>query len=252
MTPIRRVWPAPGGAALSDDDLIRAYGRPAALRANFVSSADGAATLDGHSEGLSGAADKRVFGLLRMLCDALVVGAGTLRQEGYRPVRLDERRRAWRAAHGLPPYPTLVVVSARLDLDASSPVFAEAPVRPVVLTGFSASCPADLSEMADVRRYGSSAVDLAAALDGLRADGLSNVLCEGGPTLFGCLVAADLVDELCLTVSPQLAGAGAGRIVAGPPSAVRTLALHHVLAADDVLMLRYTRRVRPPDTPAIL
>jgi riboflavin biosynthesis pyrimidine reductase len=237
------------GEALTDEDLIRAYGRPAAptLRANFVTSADGAVTLDGFSAGLSGPADKRLFGLLRMLCDGLLVGAGTLRHEGYRPVRLDEPRRAWRREHGLHPYPTLAVVSASLDLDPAAPVFAQAPVRPVVLTGARSVAPPGLDEVVDVVRVGAGFGEAAAEVDPvagvaeLRRRGLDHILCEGGPRLFGTLLAADLVDELCLTVAPVLAGPGAGRIVGGPPSPARTLRLAHALEADGSLLLRYTR-----------
>ncbi|MGW4297839.1 dihydrofolate reductase family protein, partial [Micromonospora chersina] len=84
--------------------------------------------------------------------------------------------------------------------------------------------------------------DLAAGLAELRRRGLGQLLCEGGPHLFGALTAADLVDELCLTVAPLLAGAGPGRITAGDASPPRHLPLRHVLAAaDGVLMLRYAR-----------
>lgn len=209
---------------------------------NFVSSADGAVTLDGYSEGLSGEPDKRVFGLLRMLCDGLLVAAGTLRHEGYRAVRLSEPRRAWRREHGLAAYPRLVVVSGSLDLDPGQACFADAPVRPLVLTRAAATPPPGLTEVADLVRCGEERVDLAAGLAELRRRGLGELLCEGGPHLFGALTAADLVDELCLTVAPLLAGAGPGRITAGDPGAPRHLPLRHVLAAaDGVLMLRYAR-----------
>ena len=75
----------------------------------------------------------------------------------------------------------------------------------------------------------------------LRDRGIGTILSEGGPHLFGSLTAADLVEEVCLTVSSLLAGPGAGRITAGPPSGVRDLALAHVLCADDALLLRYVR-----------
>ncbi|MEV0396692.1 pyrimidine reductase family protein [Polymorphospora rubra] len=243
MTAIRRLSPDPAGAGLDDDTIADLYGRPAAptLRVNFVASADGAVEIEGHSAGLSGGPDKRVFGVLRMLCDALVVGAGTLRHEGYRALRLDDRRRAWRVAHGLPPYPTLVVVSGALDLDPRQAAFADAPVRPVILTHGRAPQRPDLAEVADLVTVGDDAVDLGAAVDLLRGRGHRQLLCEGGPQLFGGLTAADLVDEVCLTVSPLLAGAGAGRITAGPASPPRTMRLRHALAADDVLILRYTR-----------
>lgn len=246
--PIRRLWP--DGGILDDTALADSYARPAAptLRVNFVGSLDGAVELAGYSAGLSSPADKRVFGVLRMLCDALVVAAGTMRHEGYRAVRLDAHRRAWRRAHGLAEYPTLVVVSGSLDLDPAAPVFANAPVRPVVLTHRHADPPAGLTAVAEVLPCGDTEVDLTAGLAELRRRGHQQLLCEGGPRLFGALTAADLVDELCLTVAPLLAGPGAGRITAGPPSPPRGMALAHVLVADDdTLMLRYRRR---PDAAA--
>ncbi|SCL50032.1 Pyrimidine reductase, riboflavin biosynthesis [Micromonospora citrea] len=242
--PISALWPEPSARPLDDAALAARYGRADRphLRVNFVTSVDGAVSVDGYSAGLSGEPDKRVFGLLRMLCDALVVAAGTLRQEGYRAVRLDERRRAWRRERGLPEYPTLVVVSGSLDLDPAQAAFADAPTRPVVLTRGDATAPPGLADVADVVRCGDDRVDLAAGLAELRRRGLGQVLCEGGPRLFGALTAADLVDEVCLTVAPLLAGAGPGRITAGGPSEVRHLPLRHVLAAaDGVLMLRYAR-----------
>ena len=240
---IRQLWPDPAPTPLDDRDLAALYGRPErpTLRMNFVASADGAVELDGHSEGLSREPDKRVFGLLRMLCDALLVGAGTLREEGYRAVRLDPARRAWRREHGLAEYPTLVVISRSLRLDPASAAFADAPTRPVVLTHAGAEPPPGLEAVADVLYHGTDQVDLAAGLAELRRRGHRQLLCEGGPQLFGSLTAADLVDELCLTVAPLLAGPGAGRITAGPPAPPRAMALRHVLVADGALLLRYTR-----------
>ncbi|MEV0722369.1 pyrimidine reductase family protein [Micromonospora purpureochromogenes] len=247
--PIRRIWPTPATPPLDDAELTALYGRADRphLRVNFVASLDGAVTLDGYSAGLSGGPDKRVFGLLRMLCDGLLVAAGTLRHEGYRALRLSEPRRAWRRERGLPEYPTLVVVSGSLDLDPAQAAFADAPVRPVVLTHAAAEPPPGLTDVAELVRCGDERVDLAAGLAELRRRGLDQVLCEGGPHLFGALTAADLVDELCLTVAPLLAGAGPGRITAGDPGGPRELPLRHVLAADDgVLMLRHARDAAGP------
>ena len=242
---IRALWSvdaaAPSDTELDDEALTRCYDRSPAptVRVNFVTSVDGAVEVDGYSKGLSGPADKRVFGILRKVCDALLVGAGTLRHEGYRAVTLDEPRRAWRRAQGLAETPTLAVVSGHLALDPGSPVFTDAPARPVVLTTTTASAPAGLERVADVVRV----PDIAAGVAALRERGLGQILCEGGPHLFGALTAADLVDELCLTVSPLLAGAKAGRITAGPhlPDGPTALRLHHTLLADDLLLLRYTR-----------
>lgn len=253
---MRQLWPdgsdfEPAGdglhAGLSDADLIARYERSDRsagwLRVNFVASADGAVTLEGHSEGLSSPADKRVFGLLRMLCDVLLVGAGTMREEGYRALRLDPERRRWRRDAGLPEVPVLAVVSNRLALDPASPVFADAPVRPLVIThtGSPADARRRLAEVADVLVAGDAEVDLAAARAALAERGLTQVLCEGGPHLLGSLLAADQVDELCLTVAPLLAGSGAGRIVAGPGCPPRRLGLTQVLESDGNLLLRYAR-----------
>ncbi len=242
-----RLWPEPDPAALTDEALTALYAPGdrtlPRVRVNFVTSLDGAVTLDSASAGLSSEGDKRVFGLLRMLCDVLLVGAGTVRAEGYHAVRLDEPRRAWRRAHGLAEYPVPAIVSGRLALDPDSDIFANAPVRPLVLTVGVA--PADrraaLAPVADVVDCGEARFDPRAAVKVLVDHGLPQVLCEGGPHLFGELTAADTVDELCLTLAPLLAGPGAGRITAGPASAPHRLPLRHVLGDDGFLLLRYAR-----------
>ncbi len=242
---VTRIWPEPDATPMEHDALARCYPRTEGptLRVNFVTSVDGAVSLAGYSEGLSGPGDKKVFGTLRMVCDALVVAAGTVRTEGYNALRLDERRRAWRAERGLAPYPVMVVVSGSLDLDPAQAVFADAPVRPLVVTR--AAAPADrraaIERVAEVVTVGDEEVDLAAMLRELHARGATQVLSEGGPYLFGSLTAAGLVDELCLTVSPLLAGPGAGRITAGPPGPPQSMDLRHILAADGQLLLRYAR-----------
>jgi riboflavin biosynthesis pyrimidine reductase len=241
---VYRIWPDPDPTPLDDQALVALY-QPTGpgLRVNFVTSVDGAVEIEGLSKGLQNPADNQVFALLRQFPDALLVGAGTLRQEGYGPVRLDEARRSWRTARGLPPYPRLVVASRRLDLDPTHPALFDAPVRPAILT--CASAPPDrreaLAGVAEVLVHGQDDVDLRAGLLDLRAHGLDTILSEGGPHLFGALTAADLVDEVCLTVSPLLAGAGAGRISAGPPSEVRNLQVAHILYAGDAMLLRYAR-----------
>ncbi len=136
------------------------------------------------------------------------------------------------------------MVSSTLDLDPAQAAFANAPVRPVVIT-HGRPDPARrhaIGEVADVLVHGDSQVDLESALAELRGRyGLHHLLCEGGPTLFGSLHAAGLVDEVCLTVSPVLAGSGASRIVAGPAGALTQMTLRHALAAEGYLFLRYAR-----------
>jgi riboflavin biosynthesis pyrimidine reductase len=239
------------GAELGEEELIAAYtvaDRSAKhLRSNFVTSLDGAVTLEGLSGGLSSKDDQNMLGRLRSLADVVLVGAGTLRAEGYGGLRLGAKRRGWRADQGWPENPTLAVVSARLELAPHSPVFTNAPVRPIVIT--CEASPVDqreaLSSVAQVLVCGDEAVDLSMAVEALVAQGLPQILCEGGPHLLGSLTAADLVDELCLTVSPLLAGPGARRITDGIASTeARPLTLHHVLSTNDgFLFLRHTRNL---------
>jgi riboflavin biosynthesis pyrimidine reductase len=222
-------------------DLLERYPRVEGLRVNFVASVDGAASIDGLSAGLSSPADKEVFRLLRMTCDALLVGAGTLRDENYRPLTLDADRRAWRVGAGLSAYPRLVVFSQSLRVDPRHRALREAPVRPLIVTG---ADPGDhpLREVADLV----VAADVAVAVAALRERGLACLLCEGGPALLGALTGADLMDELCLTVSPLLAGPGAPRIVTGTPHPPRGFSLRHGLVADrGFLLLRYLRTAKP-------
>ncbi len=241
---MRRLLPEPAGD-LTADDLLAAYappeGWPRHVRVNFVASADGASSVDGLSGGLSSPADKRVFHLLRDLADVILVGAGTARAEGYSYPPYGADRRARRRALGLAELPTFAVVSGRLDLDQTSRLFAGAPVRTLVLT--SAAAPpekrAALEPVAELVVAGDRHVDLAAGLDALADRGLRRILCEGGPTVLGGLVAAGLLDELCLTVAPLLAGPGPGRITAGAGHGPRPLRLGHVLTEDGALFLRY-------------
>jgi riboflavin biosynthesis pyrimidine reductase len=229
-------------------ELIDRYPRndSPTLRVNFIASVDGAVTVDGLSGGLSGPGDKQVFDTLRMVCDALVVGAGTIRAENYDALRLDERSRAWRREHGLPELPLMVIVSGSLNLNPDQLIFWDAPIPPIVVThaGASAERRAALAGVAEIVTVGDDSVDLAAAVAGLHARGATQLLCEGGPHLFGALIAADLVDEVCLTVSPLLAGGSAGRISAGLPGPSRSISLRHALTSHDMLFLRYARERR--------
>ena len=229
---IDRLWPDPA-EQLTDEQLMDAVDHDG-VRLNFVSSVDGAATRDGLSGGLGGPADKRYFDLLRRVADVVVVGAGTVRAEGYGPMVVERARRG---------NPVLAIVTGSLDLDPASPIFRRAPVKPVIITTERATGKAAFADVADVVVAGSSAVDAARAVDALRTRGYRRILCEGGPSLFGSFLAADAVDELCLTVSPSLEAGDAPRIAAGesPP---RDLHLASVLLSGDTLLLRYARAAR--------
>lgn len=237
-TRIDRLWPDPADN-VRDEDLVAMLDHTG-VRVNFVSSIDGAATHDGLSGGLSGPADQRFFELLRRVADVVVVGAGTVRDEGYSDLRVSDPSVAWRVAHSRGEQPVFAIVTGQLDLDPTSTIFTKAPVRPIIITTERATGRAAFEKVADVVVAGSSHVDGSLAVDALRARGLNRVLCEGGPSLFGSFLAADVVDELCLTVAPTLEAGGAPRIAHGT-SAPRTMRLASTLRSGDTLLLRYAR-----------
>ena len=244
---IDALWPDPA-SSLTDGQIIERSTPPDGpwLSVNFVSSIDGAGTHEGRSAGLGGPADKRVFDLLRRPAHVVLVAAGTVRTEGYGPMRLDAPSVAWREAAGLPSQPVFAIVSGKLDLDPASPIFTDAPVRPIVIT--TASSPTGkrtaLAEVADIILAGDDELDAVALVTQLTQRGLTHVHCEGGPRLFGTLLAADVVDELSITISPQLEGGDASRIVSGDLPETRRLRLASVLESDGTLLLRYERMRR--------
>jgi len=248
MSSIDRLWPDPV-KGMDDDMLLAAYAfpdAPAWLRMNFVSSADGAATREGLSGGLGDEADHRVFDLLRRPADVVLVAAGTARAEGYEAMRLGAVDVAWREERGLPPHPVFALVTRSADLDPGSPVFSDAPVRPIVYTV--ASAPADrraaLEQVAHLVLVGDEETDLAALRADLVARGLTRIHSEGGPALFGSALGAGIVDELCITLAPTLEGGTARRIAAAAEASPTPLELVGVLRAGDELLLRYaTRRI---------
>ncbi len=243
---IRQLHPDYSPTPLDDEQILALYSpRDRAVpvvRANFISSVDGASTADGLSGALGGPADHRVFDLLRQLSDVIMVGAGTLRAEGYGAMRLSNEASRWRADHGIPAQPHFAIVSARLDLDPASAVFTDAPVRPLVLTAASADAAArrELSRVADVIDCGATHAGGTDVVEALTSRGLRQVHCEGGPHLLGTLIADDVIDELCLTTSPLLEGGDAPRISAGA-SVARSMALDHLLIAGSMLFTKYSR-----------
>jgi riboflavin biosynthesis pyrimidine reductase len=214
------------------------------LRANFVSSIDGAATHDGLSAGLGSAADQRVFHLLRRLADVIVVGAGTVRAEGYGGILVDPAASAWRERNGLAAHPVLAIVSARLELDPRSGVFTDAPVRPIVLTCAAASDErrAAIAEVADIVDCGADRVDTVLLRERLVERGLTQMHSEGGPHLLGAMIEDGALDEICLTVAARLEGGTARRIADGHLAVGTGMTLANALVgADGTLMLRYVR-----------
>ncbi|MFF4832989.1 pyrimidine reductase family protein [Streptomyces sp. NPDC001315] len=242
------------------DELAAAYAYPEAapvpgaasagpqpwLRANMVSTLDGAAQHDGRSQPISNATDMRIFGTLRGLADVVVVGAETVRQEGYRPARARAEFAALREAAGQGPAPAIAVVTAGLDLDFSLPLFTAPEVPTLILTG-AAAAP---DRIAAAEKAGAQVliagdgvgVDPARAVRALADRGHTRLLTEGGPRLLGQLVAAGVLDELCLTVAPMLTAGAAQRIAGGPSVAVpHRFTLVSLLEEEGFLFSRYRR-----------
>ncbi|MEV0094625.1 pyrimidine reductase family protein [Streptomyces sp. NPDC050738] len=245
---------SPEGRDWSLDELADAYAYPEAipgagapwLRANMVSSLDGAAQHDGRSQPISSATDMKIFGTLRALADTVVVGAETVRLEGYRPARAREAFAARRAAAGQGPAPAIAVVSASLELDFDLPLFAAPLVPTLVLTG--ASAPEDRVRAAEkagaevVIAGDGAGVDPARAVRELGERGHGRLLTEGGPRMLGQFVAAGVLDELCLTLSPTLTAGDAQRIAGGPALAVpERFSLVSLLEEAGFLFSRYRR-----------
>lgn len=230
---------------MSTDAIAELYAYPpdGAVRGNMVSSLDGAIAVAGRSAPISGEPDRFIFGLLRALSDVVVVGAGTARQEGYGPGRARSEFAHLRRAAGQLDAPVIAVVTRSAQLDPGSELFTAARHRTVVVT--CAAAPVDrrqtLSEVADVVLAGDTEVDLDAALVELRARGLRRVLCEGGPRLLGDLAAADLLDELALSISPLVAGGDSGRIVTTAQPILQRMRLAALLEDEGFLFGRYVR-----------
>jgi riboflavin-specific deaminase-like protein len=245
---MQRLLPPPAGATTPEEAYTvrrpAPAGRPWVLL-DMVASLDGATAIDGRSGGLGGPGDKAVFHTLRGLADVILVGAGTARAEHYGPPRVPEAVQEVRVLRGQQALPRIAVVSRSLDLPADSRLF-EADPPPIVITapGTALARRAELAQRADVLLAGQTDdVDLAAALGSLREMGHEVVVCEGGPVLNGQLLAAGLVDELCLTVAPLIVSGPSARAVVGPAVAPVGFELAHVLEQDGELFLRAVRVV---------
>ncbi|MEY9258435.1 riboflavin biosynthesis pyrimidine reductase [Brevibacterium epidermidis] len=210
---------------------------------HMVAGLDGTAAVHGRVGALSTEPDQDLFRRMRQIADVVMVGAQTVRSEGYAPMRLSEPARAQRRTRGQSEMPPVAVVSRSLDLDWSSQVFAEAPehARTIVITCAKAD-PVRLAaaeQAATVIIAGEERVEPAAALQALAGLGYRVVLCEGGPRWLGELVAADRLDELCLSISPMMGGDALPVSVAPPGADIAQFSLKSTMVADDTLFLRY-------------
>lgn len=255
--PLRLAWNAPPAADSADPGvtgliakLAEIYAYPDQpepwLKANMITSVDGASSVQGRSGGLAGLADKLIFGLLRSLADVVVAGAQTARAERYGPAKPTA---IWpQLRKGRPPTPPIAIVTKRLTLDLDSPLIkGNGGPRPILLT--TSQAPADRVEQARVTAEviiaGEDEVPATAIVGKLAELGHRKILVEGGPTLLAQLSAADLLDELCWTISPLIEGGGAARMTVSKSSeqpVPRDFALRVLLEDDGFLLARYVRQ----------
>lgn len=241
--------PEPTVQALAD---LYAYPEPVPsrgwVRANMVSTLDGSASgADGLSGALGGAVDRATFNVLRGLSDVVLVGAGTVRAEGYGATKADPAFADRRRARGQRPAPALAVVTRSGEVPTENGIFeGSSPTFVITTTRADLAKLRDLAGPDQVIVAGDDDVDVDDAVRVLAARGLRRVLLEGGPTLLGHALAARKVDELCLTWAPLLVAGGGPRIAQGPEVQV-TARPAHLIAAEDVLLGRWLVQHIPND-----
>jgi len=208
---------------------------------NMISTLDGATAIDGRSSSIGGPDDSKMFKAIRAVPDVILVGAGTVTAEDYRPVVLDEERRSARSDKGMSEAPTLAIVSGRLSIDPDARVFGDPDHKTLIITSTEAN-PSKLAligDAADVAILPS--LDPETILNHLGAARI--VLVEGGPSLNGQFVAAGLVDEVNLTIASKIGSGDSRRIIHGlaaePPL---DMTIDRVLQGEEELFLRYLRR----------
>jgi riboflavin biosynthesis pyrimidine reductase len=247
---VRLIHPAPGrDLSGSESELVAefaeiyAYPDGTCVRANMIASVDGAISVDGRSGGLSGAADRLLFQVLRSLADVIVVGAGTARAEHYGPAA----RNKWVRAAAAGSVPPIAVVTQRLSLDPDSSLIRESEPPAIVLTTREAPAEvvAEVSKTADVVIAGEASVSVSEILGELTGTGRGyrKILVEGGPRLLGQFAAAGQLHELCVTTSPLLEGGHPGsRMLVAPGEPAREptpLTLRSVIEDGGFLLCRY-------------
>ena len=227
---MRRLLPEPADELTVDD----AYGTALGSRGDrpwvglcMVASIDGSIAVDGTSAKLSSPTDTAVLARLRKLADVIVVGAGTVRDEGYgKPAKHGQR---------------IGVVTRSGRLDFENELFSSGAA--FVITTGSGAC--DLPAGIDAVRVGDDDIDLKAALERLPdvAEATDYVQVEGGAALNGAFFDADLIDEINLTTSPATFGGPGPRLASGaPPHAHRFDVTQLAIDEQSFVYTRWLRR----------
>lgn len=242
---MQQLLPSPRPAELGDlyaGLTLPTSGEACWVAVCMVASLDGAASLDGRSGGLGSDADRLALRRLRDAADAVLVGAATVREEGYGPLTGDSSRRAGRVARGLAGIPRLAILTISGELDPDAAVFSDPEQRPLVLTTTDGAAVAGprLGERAEVVALGTRRVAPGDVLAHLGSLGLHRVACEGGPRINAQVLAEDLADEVFLTLAPVTVAGQAPRIAQGPGTqTLRRLRLVSLWEHEGELFLRY-------------
>ena len=228
---MQELWPAPTpnldiAARLASDEHPKPAGRPWVTMI-MITSVDGAIAVDGVSGGLGAPSDHERFVAARRQADAIVVGAGTVVAEDYRPATVP-----------------IAVLSRSLSLDPQQRLFADPMAPPILYTTDQAAGTrgADFDGVAEVVALGDS-VEPSQVLADLDNRGVGSVVLEGGPTLNSLFLRADLVDEMLISYSPLVVGGDGSGLVKGPlMTEPRRFGVDRVLLADDIVFVRYLRQ----------
>jgi 5-amino-6-(5-phosphoribosylamino)uracil reductase len=193
---------------------------------------------------LSNDADFDRVDAVRAGCDAIAVGAATVRNDNPRLLVRSAQRRADRVARGLPPSPVKVTVTGCGDLDPDAAFFSAGETEKLVYcpSAAVARTRARLGAVATVVDAGREA-DMHEICEDLSGRGVNRLMVEGGGTLHTQFLTADLADELQLVVAPFFVGDSRARRFVGdgrfPWNADRRAPLAEVRQIGDVVLLRY-------------
>ncbi|MFW2383455.1 MAG: dihydrofolate reductase family protein [Acidimicrobiales bacterium] len=237
--------PADPLALINSQQRTPVQDRPYVL-SNMVSSMDGAIAVDGLSGGLGGPADVTMFMALRSVADVIIVGAGTVRDERYKPPQPGETALGLRRGRNQSDRPLVAVVTSSGRLPQDLPLFSDPTYRPLIIAGADPDQDAldRIADLADIERTTSDSVGPEEALSVLHKLGHRIALLEGGPRLNGAFVEADCVDEWNLTISPNLVGGTAGRASRGESGVLNAFVVEHVLTADGLIFVQWRRQHR--------
>ncbi|KQB85449.1 pyrimidine reductase family protein [Corynebacterium oculi] len=221
-------------------------------RAIAISTPTGSCTLHGTSGALGNPTDAALLARLRQWSDAVLCGASTVRSEDYAGVALSAEAAEQRRGEGRAPLPPIATMSASLDLDPASRFFTHADVSPLVFTvpDHRGTPRAQALHRAGARLFFLPNPRPSRVLAELHRLGYPRVVCEGGPSVYGELLSARLIDVFHLTLAPFLTSSVERALVNGDPAEPQRWLLEHTFAhPDSTMFLRYRRAAPHPSDP---